>query len=90
MPVGDEPVRYTLTRHASDGLQHRDISMAWLESALLSPDWTEADHIDPSLEHRLKVIPDFGNRVLRVIVNVHEMPVKVITAFFDRRLRGAP
>jgi hypothetical protein len=81
-------VPYTLTRHASDSLRERHIALDWLERALWSPDWSETDPVDPSLEHRFKVIPEFGNRVLRVVVNVKASPLTVITAFFDRRLRG--
>jgi hypothetical protein len=81
-------VRYSLTRHASDSLRARHIPIDWLERALMSPDWSQADDVNPFLEHRFKAIPEFGDRVLRVIVNVNEIPLKVITAFFDRRLRG--
>ena len=51
------------------------------------PDWTEADSIDEDLEHRLARIPDFGNRVLRIIVNVNVTPPRVVTAYFDRGSR---
>ena len=49
------------------------------------PQWTEPDPVDAALEHRLDAIPEFGNRVLRVIVNIAATPPRVITAYFDRR-----
>ena len=35
--------------------------------------------------HRLARIPEWGNRVLRVIVNGKSVPPRIVTAFFDRR-----
>ncbi len=49
------------------------------------PELIEPDAIDPDLEHRLSRIPEFGGRVLRVIVNRSKKPPHVITVFFDRR-----
>lgn len=46
---------------------------------------TEADPVDPDLEHRLARIPEYGNHVLRVIVNGKTTPPRIVTAFFDRR-----
>jgi hypothetical protein len=76
---------YMLTEHARDALQKRQIALAWVERALSTPEATEADPVDQDLEHRLARIPEFGNRVLRVIVNGKKTPPLVVTAFFDRR-----
>ena len=76
---------YVLTEHARDALEKRRIPLAWLEQALTMPEVTEADPVDPQLEHRLARIPEFGHRVLRVIVNGAKTPPHVVTAFFDRR-----
>lgn len=38
--------------------------------------------------HFLKQIPEFGNRWLRIVINVEIEPEKAVTAFFDRRLRS--
>lgn len=81
-------MEYTLTRHAVDVLEKRQIQLEWLESALQMPQRCEPDKFDPALEHRLATIPAFGNRVLRVIVNVRVFPERVITAYFDRGMRG--
>lgn len=80
---------YTLTKHALENMRARQITTEWLERALAAPDWTEPDEDDPALEHRFALIAEFGDRVLRVIVNRTVVPERVITAFFDRRLRGA-
>lgn len=78
-------MQYVLTEHARDVLEKRRIETAWVERALTAPEATEADPVDPELEHRLARIPEFGHRVLRVIVNVGRTPPRVVTAFFDRR-----
>ena len=38
--------------------------------------------------HFLKQIPEFGNRWLRIVINVEIEREKAVTAFFDRRLRS--
>ena len=76
---------YVLTEHARDALQKRQIQIAWLERAFSTPEITEADPVDSDLEHRLARIPEFANRVLRVIVNGKRTPPHVVTVFFDRR-----
>ena len=78
-------MEYVLTEHARDALEKRQIPLAWMERALSTPEATEADPVDADLEHRLARIPEFGNRVLRVIVNGKRTPPHVVTAFFDRR-----
>ncbi len=78
-------MEYILTEHAREALEKRQILLAWMERALTTPEVTEADPVDPQLEHRLARIPEFGNRVLRVIVNAERNPPHVVTAFFDRR-----
>jgi len=76
---------YELAEHARDALETRNIELPWLEHVIDSPEATEADPVDPDLEHRLARIPERGDRVLRVIVNRRVTPLRVITAFFDRR-----
>ena len=41
--------------------------------------------MDPNLEHRLAPVAEFGNLVLRVVVNGTVNPPRVVTAYFDRR-----
>ncbi len=37
--------------------------------------------------HYIKAIPEFGGRSLRVVMNLDVIPNRVITVFFDRRIR---
>jgi hypothetical protein len=76
---------YDLTEHARDALETRKIELAWVERAFDTPEATEPDPMDPDLEHRLSRIPEWGDRVLRVIVNGKTTPPRIVTAFFDRR-----
>ncbi|BBM68501.1 hypothetical protein RmaAA213_03470 [Rhodothermus marinus] len=63
-------------------LERRGIPLAWV----FHPYRIEPDRQDPSLEHRLGPIAAFGNRTLRVVVNVKVNPIRVVTAYFDRRI----
>jgi len=74
-----------LTEHAREALEKRNIDLAWVERTIATPEATEPDPIDSDLEHRLARIPEWGNRVLRVIVNRTATPTRIVTAFFDRR-----
>ena len=62
----------------------RRTALAWVERPFVAPEATEADPVDPDLEHRLVRIPEWRNRVLRVIVNGKTTPPRIVTVFFDR------
>ncbi len=79
---------YHLTEHARDALKKRKIPLEWMERVLDGPDWTKKDTIDEDIEHRLARIPEFGDRVLRVIANVKVAPPRVVRCYFDRRRTG--
>ncbi|HIK45968.1 MAG TPA: DUF4258 domain-containing protein [Leptolyngbyaceae cyanobacterium M65_K2018_010] len=78
---------FELSQHAHYQMQERNIQITWLEATLSAPDQclTLADRHGNT--HYLKRIPDFGNRWLRVIVNPNVDPQRVITIFFDRRVK---
>jgi len=78
---------YSLTEHARNALHKRGIPHTWVEQTVNAPEVTETDEVDPDLEHRLARIPEFENRVLRVVVNDKVQPPRIITAFFDRRVK---
>jgi hypothetical protein len=67
-------------------LRERSIPMAFIKSAIDKPEKTE-ERADRT-KHFMRRIPDYGNRWLRVVVNVSVVPNKAVTAFFDRRLGG--
>lgn len=76
---------YHLTEHARDALKKRKIAREWMERTLSAPEWIEKDSMDEHLEHRLARIGEFGNRTLRVIVNIRTAPPRIVTVYFDRR-----
>jgi len=79
---------YTLTEHAKKVLAEREIPLEWLERALNEPVRRQPDPDDASLERRYRPIPEFDGRVLRVVVNPPVEPVRVVSVFFDRSMRG--
>ena len=54
----------------------------------MRPERIESDAYDPSLMHALASIEERDQRVLRVVYNASVDPVRVVTAYFDRRQRG--
>ena len=76
---------FDLSGYFGDMLEERGIAREWAQRAIDMPDETE-EH-DDGTRHYLKQISEFGNRWLRVVVNVTKQPKKGVTAFFDRRLR---
>jgi len=73
------------TAHATAMLNERKIPTEWIKQTILDPDRTYTG--DDENIHYLKSIPEFGNRVLRVIVKPTTIPLTVITLFFDRRVK---
>jgi len=59
--------------------------MEWIWRTVDSPDLVESG--DDDNMHYMKVIPEKGGRVLRVIIENTE-PNRIVTVFFDSRLRG--
>jgi len=45
--------------------------------------------MNPELERRYARIPEFGNRVLRVVSTLGTNPIRIVTVHFDRR-KSAP
>jgi hypothetical protein len=78
-------MEYRLIEYARDALQKRRIPLQRVERVLSRPEWTEGDTFDIELEHCLAKIKEFGDRVLRVIVNTYAVPPRVVTAHSDRR-----
>ena len=81
-------MEYELTQHAESVLAERGIALDWLERVLATPEKTESDSINGKLEHRLGRIAEHGNRVLRVVFKPSATPMRIITAYFDRTMRG--
>lgn len=80
---------YELTEHARESPRKRSvIRPEWMERVPAHPATVEPDRVDPSLQHRLGRIDEYGGRVLRIVVNPSHTPIKVITVYFDRRMKG--
>ena len=76
------------TIHAENALTEREIPKEWIERTVSAPELRTPDPEDPLVERFYKNIPEMENRVLRVAVNTHASPWRVVTAFFDRDMRG--
>ncbi len=81
-------MNYELTRHAQKVLQEREIEIEWLERVLMNPASTMPDPMDADMEHRIGKIVEYGDRVLRVVVNTKVEPFRVVTVYFDRKMKG--
>lgn len=81
-------MKYQLTRHAREVMEERGIPLEWMERALFDPGLVSPDPGCPKLERRFAQIPEFNGRVLRVVVDTSIDPVKVVSVFFDRQMRG--
>lgn len=81
-------MEFELTQHAKETIEERKIPILFIERVIKNPGLIQADLNDIDLEHRLKVIDEYEYRVLRVIINKSTKPIKVVTAYFDRKMRG--
>jgi uncharacterized DUF497 family protein len=79
---------YTLSKHAQECMAERGISMEWVERVLFKPTLVESDPKDPTLNRAFGVIPENGNRVLRVVYNHTTAPWNIVSVFFDRSKKG--
>ena len=76
-----------LTAHAEEMAEERRISMAWIEAAVTTPDWTAPNPRDPSLTRSFRAIPERDGRVLRVVHRPDGHDILVVTVHFDRGAR---
>ena len=81
-------MNYDLTKHARDVMEERRIDFAWMERVLAAPALVQPSITDPDLESRFAKIPEFGDRVLRVVVNKQVVPERIVSVYFDRKMKG--
>jgi uncharacterized DUF497 family protein len=81
-------VKFTLSDHAVHVISERRIDINDIMKVVEEPELVLDDKKDPTLEHRLKVIAHYNNRVLRVIINKTTDPIRIITAYYDRSMKG--
>ena len=78
----------SFTHHARQVISERGIEVAWVIRVLEAPELTQPDPEDSLLERCYGRIVERDNRVLRVVINRHEGPTRIISAFFDRNMRN--
>ncbi|MBI5214375.1 MAG: DUF4258 domain-containing protein [Ignavibacteriae bacterium] len=76
-------MKLDFTDHALNVQRERAISDTWIYTAIENPDERFVE--DDGTIHYIKQINDFGGRFLRVVVN--PISGKIVTVFFDRRIR---
>ena len=81
-------MRYELTKHAIESMKEREIAVEWMERTLETPELIIPDPDDVTVDRYFCRIAEFGNRVLRVAVNREVEPVRVVSVFFDRNMKG--
>lgn len=79
---------YVLSEHAETTIREREIAREWIDDAMNASDLQLPHESDETLRYALKRIPDFGDRVLRVIYNATTEPPVIVTAYFDRTMKG--
>ena len=83
-----EDTRISLTLHAMGVIEERQIALEWIARVVAEPALLLADQTDPSLVHAFGRGPEREGRVLRVVYNPGADYVLVVTAFFDRSMKG--
>ncbi|MEN6641360.1 MAG: DUF4258 domain-containing protein [Armatimonadia bacterium] len=78
-----EQLRYT--EHAADVREEREIPEEWIERVLTGP--TLVEEPGDGTIHYIAPIAEHGDRLLRVVVADAPNPDRIVTLFFDRRLR---
>ena len=59
-----------------------------MERVLAKPALVEFSATDAAVESRLGKIPEHGDRVLRVVVNKAVVPERIVSVYFDRKMKG--
>ena len=77
-----------LTAHERQAMAERGIPIDWVQRTVDGPASRSRDPYDHEVERCYLPIAERGDRVLRVAVNVTSDPWRVVTAFFDRSMRG--
>ena len=76
------------SQHAREMAAEWQISEGWVARAIQSPDRSESR--EDGHVHYLKAIQEHEGRFLRVVVNRKVTPHRIVTVFFDRRVRRDP
>jgi hypothetical protein len=74
-----------LSGHAKEMMVERQIPEEWVWRTITNSDKIEIG-ADGTIHH-MKSITEHGARILRVVVNPTVVPERIVTVFFDRRLK---
>lgn len=77
-------ISYEFSEHAYDILKERNIKEAWVKLTMEAPHKREEYG---GTVHYIRAIEEYEGRHLRVVVNPGVKPQRIVTLFFDRRLR---
>lgn len=77
---------FEFSTHAKDMLIERNISEEWVWRVLNHPDKKQMG--DDGNMHYTKRIKERSGQVLHVVINPNYQPNRIVTFFFDRRLRA--
>lgn len=88
--VSDQPDEfpYEISVHAKERIDERNILLTWIRQTIEKPDKTEPHQTDQELEIAFKKIESYSGRVLKVVYNITVSPVWIVTAHFDRSMKG--
>lgn len=70
--------------HAEEALKKRGLIRAWVDAAILAPDWTETDPGHTERTRSFNKLESIGGRVLRVVHGIDGTDIVVLTAMLDR------
>ena len=79
---------YIFSKHATEMMEERTIAEEWIWRVL-----NDSENIVSSEDgnlHFTKSIAGKDDRVLHVVTNPNVSPKRIVTVFFDRRLRSKP
>jgi len=65
--------------------KERDVLLSWVRLTLEDP--VETEQKDDGTVHYIRPIEERGGKYLRVVVNPDAIPWRIVTLFFDRRLK---
>lgn len=76
------------TNHAKQRIESRNIEESWIEKIVSNPILTDTDSKNENLIHYYGRVDETGDRILRVVGKTLNGDILIITAFFDRGMRG--
>ena len=73
-------IEYKFSKHSLERIKERKIKERWIFKTIENPD--EIIKVSDTEHRYYKVIEEFGNRILKVVINPEKR--LIITVYFDR------